>query len=70
MTCKTDAFNCRIRNVYIASGNSYYHGEVCGGCPWWHDTPEDSDFKAHSLLLTLERNRKMIASGARTVSQV
>ncbi len=46
MTCTTNAFECHIKNHYIKSGDPNYHGEICGGCPWWHDAPEDAAFKA------------------------
>jgi len=45
MPCQAQTFDCRIKGHYISTGNPDYHGELCGGCLWWTDTPADLDFK-------------------------
>ncbi len=34
---------CPINRHYCSSGQ--YHGELCGGCDGWQDSPEDKAFK-------------------------
>ena len=45
MPCQAPGINCRIYKVYIADAGSSYHGELCAGCRWWLETPEDQSFK-------------------------
>ena len=49
MPCRADFFMtkdgsiCHIYKKYIESGTGgdSYHGELCKGCMWWEDSPED-----------------------------
>lgn len=43
MPCMAQS-GCRIKSVYIGP-RGHYHGELCGGCMFWEDSPEDLEFK-------------------------
>lgn len=36
---------CKTYKTQIGSGAATYHGELCGGCMFWEDSPEDRAFK-------------------------
>ena len=37
---------CQVYRSHLKVGNPFYHGEVCGVCGYWLDTPADKDFKS------------------------
>lgn len=63
MPCTADFFqtkdgsSCHIHKKYIESGEGgqFYHGELCKGCAWWIDSPEDKAFWERLELLGIKR---------------
>lgn len=55
MPCMGKTFNCHIRNSYIGVGNPHYHGELCMGCMFWQDSPEDLAFKVKVGIIEKEK---------------
>ena len=47
MPCMAKTFECRIYKIYLGSGNPYYHGELCVGCTFWQNTPNDIAFNVN-----------------------
>jgi hypothetical protein len=51
---------CPTNKRYIGSGNPYYHGELCDGCGFWEDSPEDIAFRERQERLKIAARRYRI----------
>ncbi len=49
---------CKTYKVYMAVGNPSYHGELCTGCLWWQDSPEDAAFKENIKRIVEKSNER------------
>jgi hypothetical protein len=47
---------CHIFKTYCGSGDPNYHGELCTGCLWWHDSPDDIAFKERAKAIAEGRD--------------
>lgn len=52
MPCTVSGFgsSCHIFKHYC--GVAQYHGELCDGCLWWENTPEDIEFRNNIARIT------------------
>ena len=63
MPCTADFFQtkdgsiCHIYKKYIEAGQGgqFYHGELCEGCGWWVDSPEDREVKERRERLRIKK---------------